>query len=170
MPSTAKRNVLFKDKDRCSVLSCSIYSKFNYHQASPFIKITDGIIMWAAARVIIATSSRLKRTASPVKAEVPILVDTAACASLRTCIVVITNSGGFHWRWRRWAGVWRVGTSLDGIRGFNGDPTFSSGGIGQIPLKLDVAILSPTGSPWIPHDPVIYSIFSAISHSNNTMV
>ena len=141
-----------------------------YHQTSALVKIADGVIMWAAARLIVTASSRLKRTASPAKAVVTIFIDTAACACFRACVVVITNRWLLYRRGRRWAGIWRVGTVVHRRRRFNGNSTFPSGDIGHVPLKPDVAILSPTWSPWVPHGPVIYSIFSTISNSNNTMV
>lgn len=71
--------------------------------------------MWAAAVVVITAGSRLERAASPAEAEVVKLVHAAAGASLRTCVVIITHRGRFHWSWRRWARIRRVRTGLDGV-------------------------------------------------------
>ena len=64
--------------------------------------------MWAAAGVIIAARGRVEGAASPTNAEVTVLIDTTACASLGATVVIITNGGGFDWGWRGWTRVWRV--------------------------------------------------------------
>lgn len=54
-----------------------------YHAASSSVKITDGVVMGAAAVVISTAGCRLKRAASPSKAVLAILIDAAAGVALR---------------------------------------------------------------------------------------
>lgn len=54
--------------------------------------------MRAAARIVIAASSRIKRAASPAKAVVAVFVDTAARAFLGASEVIIANRRRFHRR------------------------------------------------------------------------
>lgn len=54
-----------------------------YHAASSSVKITDGVVVGAAAVVISTAGCRLKRAASPSKAVLAILVNAAAGVALR---------------------------------------------------------------------------------------
>lgn len=68
-----------------------------YHQASPGLNVTDGIVMWAAAVMVITAGCSLKWTASPCKAIVAILKDAAASVALRAGIIIVTHSWGLYW-------------------------------------------------------------------------
>lgn len=68
-----------------------------YHKTGASVKVTDGIIVRAATIVIVTTGGTLERTASPGKAILSILIDTAACRALLAAVVIITNSGWLHW-------------------------------------------------------------------------
>lgn len=141
-----------------------------YRQAGPCINVTDGEVMRAAAVMVITAGGRLERAASPCKAIVCILIDTAASVALRTVVVVITDSWGLYRRWRRGAGVGGVLAFLDRVRGLHCNTTFAGGSAIQIALHPDIPCLSPASTPWVPHNPVINTIFCAISNSSNSMV
>lgn len=119
--------------------------------------------------MVVAAGSRRKGTASPAKAVVTILEDTAACGVLGATVVFITNCLGFYRGWRGWTGVWRVWTRLDGVRSHLCNSTLAARGV-DIALHPDVPVLSPVWSPRVPHYPVIYAVFCTVTNSNNTMV
>lgn len=150
----------------------SVPTKFSisYHQAGPSTNITDGIVMWAAAIVVITAGGSLKRAASPCKARVTILKDTAASVALRARVIIVTHSRRLCWRWRRRSGVGRILAFLYGIWGLHGNSTLARESASHITLHPNIASLSPATAPWILHNPVISSIFCAISNSSNTMV
>ena len=141
-----------------------------YQSACLCINVTNRILLWAAAGVIIAAGGCLKRTASPTKAVLTILIDTAACGWCRAGVVIITNWLGLHRGRRRWARFWRVHTSLCRIRWLHCYSTLSCISTGHISLQPNVTVLTPVGTPWIPNYPIIFTIFSTISNSHHTMV
>uniref|UniRef100_UPI00200E9033 hypothetical protein n=1 Tax=Escherichia coli TaxID=562 RepID=UPI00200E9033 len=62
-----------------------------------FIEVTDGIVMGAAAVVIITAGSGLKWAASPCKAVASILIDTATSIAFRAGVGLVTNRGRHNW-------------------------------------------------------------------------
>lgn len=144
---------------------------YPYQSASSGIEVAYRIVMGAAAVVVITAGCRLKGAASPSKAVITILVDAAASASLRAWIIIITNSWGFYRRrWWRWIRLRRVLTLLGWIWWLYGNSTLARFGAGDIALQPDVSILTPAGSPWVPHNPVINTVFGTIPNSNHTVV
>lgn len=55
-----------------------------YHSAGSSFKVTDGILVRAAAVMVIAAGCRFKRAASPSKAKAAVFINTAAGISIRT--------------------------------------------------------------------------------------
>lgn len=97
--------------------------------------------------MVIATGGGLDRAASPSKAVITKLIETAASASLRTGVIIVTNCRGFYWRWGGGTGLRRVHTILGGVRRLNSNSTLASACTSQITLQSDVATLSPSGTP-----------------------
>ena len=142
---------------------------FSYSQAGSFVNIADRVVMRAAAVVVIAAGSSLERAASPCKAILSIIKDAATSAAIRAGKVIITHRWRFHWRWRRWTGIGGVLAFLDRVRGFDCNSTFSSWA-GNVSLHSDIAALPPALAPRVPHNPVVFTLFSSVTHSGNTMV
>lgn len=141
-----------------------------YRQAGPCINVADGIVMRAAAVMVITAGGTLERAASPWKAIVCVLIDTAASVALRAGVIAITDSWGLYRRWWRGARVGGILAFLDRVRGLHCYTTFAGGSACQIALHPDIPFLSPAWTPWVPHNPVINTIFCAISNSSNSMV
>lgn len=141
-----------------------------YQTACPCLKVTDGIFMGAAAVMVIAAGRRLERAASPTKAGISILIDTAAGTPFLAREVLVAFGRGLdRGGWRR-SRFWRVLSCLDGVWRLYGYTTLACGNVGRISLQPDIAIFSPVFAPGIPHNPVIYTTFCTISNSNNTVI
>lgn len=67
-----------------------------YLETKSSINITDRIFMGATTVVVFTASSTLKRTASPLKARVSILINTATSRALSTAVVIVTDRWWFH--------------------------------------------------------------------------
>lgn len=111
------------------------------------MEVADGVVMRAAAEVVVAAGGGLHGAASPVEAVAAVLVGAAACVSLRTRKVFVTHDGGIDGRRRGGTWIRRVGAGLDRIRGLYSYATLAGSCIGYVTLKLDVAIFTPALSP-----------------------
>lgn len=120
--------------------------------------------------MVVTAGGTLKRAATPWKAVISPLEKTAAGVALWTGEVIVTNCRRLNRRRRRGTRVGRVLAFLDGIRGLHCDSTYASGSAFKITLHPDIAFLTPTGTPWVSHNPVINTIFCAISNRGNAMV
>jgi hypothetical protein len=56
---------------------------YTYHSAGSSFKVTDRILVRAAAVMVVTAGCRLQRAAPPSKAIVTVLIYAAACASSR---------------------------------------------------------------------------------------
>lgn len=140
------------------------------HQAGSFIYIADGVVMRAAAFMVLTACGGLKRAASPGEAIVGILIDAAASRALSTRVITITSGRWFYWRRGRWPWVRGIRAIFDGVRCFHCDPTLASYSIGQATLHSDVTLLSPAFAPRVLYDPVIHTFFCAISYGSHSVV
>ena len=86
--------------------------------------VAHRVVMRAAAVAIFAASGSLEWAASPSKAVVLILIDTAAGVALGAGEVVVTNLGRFYRRWRRWTRVRGILSYLDWVRRLHCNSTF----------------------------------------------
>lgn len=120
--------------------------------------------------MIFTTGGTLKWAASPCKAIFTILIYAAAGGSLRTAIIIIANSRGLYWGWGRWTWIRRIWPVLYRVRGLNCNSTFTRRTASQIPFHSNIPVLPPVFAPRVSNNPVVMTIFCAISHSSNTMV
>lgn len=101
----------------------------SYHLTSAWINITDRIIMWTAAVVVITAGSRLIRTTSPAKTVVAILINAAASSARGAAIVLIANGWWCYRTRRRWTGIRRICPILKRVRGLHCNSTLSTSAI-----------------------------------------
>lgn len=135
------------------------------------MNITDRVIGRATAGAILTAGSRLNGAASPCKAVPWILKKAATCGSRGARVILITH--GWRRACRGWRGrtrVWWVPTFLCWVRCLHCNPTLAGLACQHITLQLNVPILTPAWTPWVLHQPIIFTILCSVSNHHNTVV
>lgn len=120
-----------------------------HNRASAGTDVAHGVLVWAAAAVVVAARGALEGAASPLEAQTDELEEAAAGVACRAGVVGAALGGSTRRRHRsrrgRGARGW-VGTLLHRVRGFDRDST-QTGFRLNVPLHPEVALLTPGGAP-----------------------
>lgn len=136
------------------------------------IYVADGVVMGAAAAVVLAARGALEGAAAPVEAHAKELKEAAARIARWAGVVLAADGGGRHgcWRgWRGWARVRWVRPLLDRVRRLHCNSTQPCLRL-YIPLHSQVPCLPPSRAPRVPHDPVVHPIFGTVTNRIHAVV
>lgn len=153
----------------CNSASKLPISAIAYHEAGSLLNIADGVLVRAAAVVIIAAGGALEWAAAPGVAVFAILVDAAAGGAIGASVVVVADGGRRGWGRRSRAGVRGVLALLQRVGWLNGNAALATARL-DVALHTDVAGLTPALAPRVPHDPVVLAILCAVPNSSDAVI